>query len=113
MKGLVYVTYLAPTFINIITIYSVSNIHDVTWGSRPAGDSEADVNKRAKDMSIDYRDYRSKFLIIWLIFNAIAGGCVVIISRSNNYWYLFIFAVILMVMISSKILFSTLYIFTS
>lgn len=36
IKGCIYTIYLAPTYVNILTIFSISNIHDVTWGSRPS-----------------------------------------------------------------------------
>ena len=45
LKGVVYVIYMAPTYINIITIYSFSNISDISWGSRPAGESAQVSNK--------------------------------------------------------------------
>jgi hypothetical protein len=44
------VTFFAPTFINIVSIYSVSNIHDVTWGSRPSGTEKKVNSKRDKEM---------------------------------------------------------------
>ena len=34
LKGILYNIYLTPTYINLFTIYAISNIHDVTWGSR-------------------------------------------------------------------------------
>ena len=30
--GLIVLTFLAPTFFNIIALYSIANINDVTWG---------------------------------------------------------------------------------
>lgn len=32
----VYILML-PTFINIMQIYSMSNLHDISWGNRPTG----------------------------------------------------------------------------
>ena len=34
--GMVTYIILLPTFINIMTIYSMSNLHDISWGNRPA-----------------------------------------------------------------------------
>ena len=32
----VYILML-PTFINIMQVYSMSNLHDISWGNRPTG----------------------------------------------------------------------------
>ena len=34
--GMITYIFMLPTFINIMAIYSMSNLHDVTWGNRPA-----------------------------------------------------------------------------
>ena len=34
IKGSIYAIYLSPTYINILTIYAISNIHDISWGTR-------------------------------------------------------------------------------
>jgi len=34
--GMLTYIFMLPTFINIMAIYSMSNLHDVTWGNRPA-----------------------------------------------------------------------------
>lgn len=34
--GLVSYIFLIPTFVNIMTIYSMCNLHDVSWGNRPS-----------------------------------------------------------------------------
>ena len=39
IKGIIYLTYLSATYINIFTIFSILNIHDVSWGSRPTGEA--------------------------------------------------------------------------
>ena len=45
MKGILYVIYMAPTYINIITIYSFCNINDISWGSRPVSAYEKILDK--------------------------------------------------------------------
>ena len=54
LKGVVYVIYMAPTYINIITIYSFSNISDISWGSRPAGASAQVSSKERVRMYFKY-----------------------------------------------------------
>lgn len=34
--GLVSYILLLPTFINVMQIYSMSNLHDISWGNRPS-----------------------------------------------------------------------------
>ena len=36
---------LIPTYVNILYIYAIANLHDVTWGNRPTELSEGDKNK--------------------------------------------------------------------
>ena len=58
IKGVIYVIYLTPTYINIITIYSFSNISDVTWGSRPTGVTN-EASKEDKEKQMNFKDYFS------------------------------------------------------
>jgi hypothetical protein len=109
LKGIVYLIFLSPTYINIISLYSICNIHDISWGSRPAGDDVSKASKRDINMSIDYKNYRSQFLVVWAASNASIGFIVVLISRSGQQSYLFFFAAILTVMIGFKLICSFLH----
>ena len=88
MKGVVFSIYLAPTYINIFTIYSISNIHDVTWGSRPSAQipksNEVEKQKKSK-----YRNYRAKFLVVWIMVNVTVGYTLVYMSRNEQYKIMF------------------------
>jgi hypothetical protein len=48
LKGIVAILFLGPTYVNVFSIFSITNIHDVSWGSRPDGDSgkEEDAETR-------------------------------------------------------------------
>ena len=35
--GMTVYILMLPTFINIMQIYSMSNLHDISWGNRPTG----------------------------------------------------------------------------
>jgi len=70
-----------------MTIYAISNIHDVSWGSRPQGDSVKENNAKI-DTELEYKRYRSNFLIFWIIINTIAGYAVIWFSRTEQEWYL-------------------------
>lgn len=105
-RGVFCLIFMTPTFINIFMIYAASNIHDVSWGSRPTVKDETYANFNLQDnMSIEYRNYRSNYLIIWLIINIGAGLSVVSISRSDGkYSYLLLYIlVILTVIVALKV----------
>jgi chitin synthase len=34
--GLIAYLFMMPTFINIFQIYAMCNLHDISWGNRPA-----------------------------------------------------------------------------
>ena len=72
IKGCLYCVYLSPTYVNLITIYAISNIHDVSWGSRETLENPIfKVVERKRD--IQYKNFRSNFLIFWAIVNIAAG----------------------------------------
>ena len=95
VKGLVYVTYLSPTYVNIFTIFSISNIHDVTWGSRPAGGGSAAEVNTEKKKQIKYKDFRSQFLVIWCGVNAGVGYGISLLYNSGYNFVVFYLALFL------------------
>lgn len=103
-------TYLSPTYVNIFTIYSISNIHDVTWGSRPSihNQSEA-VKKTEKRKDTLYKDFRSKFLVFWSIINIATGVGIISLFRGGELEIIFYFAVFLMFVMVFKIVCSTIH----
>ena len=91
LKGSVYVVYLAPTYVNILTIYAISNIHDVSWGSRPDNKDkkvEARFAKMEKKREINYKNYRSNFLIIWITVNIMVADLITYSARNDHNWVL-------------------------
>jgi len=106
LKGIVYVLFMSPTYINVMSVYAVSNIHDVSWGSRPVGTETSSQSNKENKMAEEYQDFRSKFLIIWILLNNLAGFSVVVLSRSDSKFYLLIIGGILMGIILLKFLFS-------
>lgn len=105
-----YVIYLSPTYVNLFTIYAISNIHDVTWGSRPTEDSKATLFREVeKKKSILYRDYRALFLIFWCICNLSVGYTLVelyITGKGNIIFYIGLFLTSVLIF---RILLSTLH----
>lgn len=113
LKGIVYLLFMTPTYINIMSVYAVSNIHDVSWGSRPAGAVSSAVSQKEANMTAEYQDFRSKFLIIWIVANNAVGFVVVILSRDDQNLYLFAIGAVLFTTIGIKFFFSVLHVLKS
>ena len=67
---------MSPTYIVIFAMYSVLNVHDVSWGSRPAsGTKEDDVEQVRfnKKREIQYTNYRANFFMLWVVLNVVVG----------------------------------------
>jgi len=97
---------LSPTYVNIFTIYAISNIHDVTWGSRPSVDNEAFKNVEKKKMIL-YKDYRSRFLVFWTIVNIIVGNGLIYLWESGRVSIIFYIGGFLVLVMFFRILLST------
>lgn len=110
-KGVVYAIYLSPTYVNIFTIFAISNIHDVSWGSRPATTS-AKVKAAAARKDDMYKNYRSTFLIVWVAINVGVGSALVYVSRSGQDRLVQIVAVGLAGVTAFKLVFSLVHLLT-
>jgi len=108
IKGVLYSIYLSPTYINIFTIYSISNIHDVSWGSRPATQNETFAKIENKKM-IMYRNFRSRFLIFWVAVNIIIGYGFLYLWREGFEDIIFYIGAFLVGLMFFRIILSTVY----
>ena len=83
--GLFSYLFMMPTFINIMQIYAMCNLHDISWGNRPTG-QEQGTNavtsnlKKQEELKQEYQLFRAYFLYFWLIANAVFGGLTVYIT---------------------------------
>lgn len=109
LKGVVYSIYLSPTYVNIFTIFAISNIHDVSWGSRPATNN-AKVQVAAARKDEMYRNYRANFLIFWISVNIVVGGVVTYLSRNGQTYVLLAIGGFLVSVILVKLLCSCIHI---
>ena len=81
--GLISYLILIPMFANIFSIYSMANLHDISWGNRPTTGTtgteafSVDVNQQ-KVTEINYKAYRANFLFLWCCAN---GAYFVVILR--------------------------------
>ena len=103
--------FLSLTYYNIIPIYSIANIHDVTWDSENETASKASFSQSTslkKRTEINYRNYRSNFMVIWLVINFITAY--ILIIAFENYELAILGAMAFLLMINySNMLFYTIY----
>lgn len=66
LSGCFQFLYMIPSYVNIFLIYATCNIHDVTWGNRPDN-----LNEEEKRRLQEFEEYRTKWVIIWVLCNAI------------------------------------------
>ena len=78
----------------IFTIYSISNIDDISWGSRPAVNTVSDNSFKAAEnfKSQKYKNFRSNFIVFWLVINLICGFVITYLSRNGQNIILFVIA---------------------
>ena len=108
VRGVIYAVYLTPTYVNILPIYAIANIHDITWGSRPEAKKEVEHFVK-KQKELIYKNYRSKFLIIWIIINILVGYAMNILFESDYAWIILYVGSCLICILAFKILLSIFY----
>ena len=87
--GLISYLILIPMFTNIFSIYSMANLHDISWGNRPttassgteAFSAKADVQKETQ---INYKAYRANFLFLWFCANGLYFVVVLELGQSGD-----------------------------
>lgn len=71
---LVYL-FAMPAMLNVLGIYSVCNIDDVSWGNRPEkSDPNAELTEKEKKVELlnaSYKKYKWAYLIKYLVWNIV------------------------------------------
>mmetsp|Transcript_15193 Transcript_15193/g.23457 ORF Transcript_15193/g.23457 Transcript_15193/m.23457 type:complete len:300 (-) Transcript_15193:522-1421(-) len=87
MGMLIYIVML-PTFANLMAIYSMANLHDLSWGNRPsAAQASAGTNalsqnvNKQQELKTKYMMFRTQFMMFWVVCN---GLYVIIIEALVN-----------------------------
>ena len=79
------------------TIFSFCNVDDVSWG-----------NENDRKNNVDFKIYKTNFLVIWIFFNFVYGwGFYYLIQTKVNVIFINIFCLIISAVLSYKIFFST------
>lgn len=122
--GLITYILLMPTFTSIFQIYGMCNLHDISWGNRPAvvpgaaGTNQITENaKKAAELKNEYMQFRVCFLFFWILCNfgyaVLIGGFVqarVDTRNCNEPGFLLIFSLILAIGILYKVVFAAFHI---
>ena len=86
--GMFTYIFMLPTFINIMAIYSMCNLHDISWGNRPsAAAAMAQVSAVAKqqaELDKDYKMFRVNFVAYWVVGNVLWVLFLTIISNIHT-----------------------------
>ena len=115
--GLICYILLLPFFSNIMQIYSMCNLHDVSWGNRPtikAGDAKSAEQIKADRLKASYISFKYKFLVVWIILNI--GYAVLVerhaqqIAEQGGWGFIEIFAAYLGLIVVYRLVFGFLHI---
>ena len=102
--GSLTMMFLTPTFINVFVIYAIANLHDISWGTRPS--QNAGLSKKQQDQKDRFEIFRSKVLILWLLFNAGFGYAIIYLSRRGQNNYILVLAIFVGIVLWLRLLFS-------
>lgn len=95
-----------PTFINVLNIYAVVNIHEVTWGSRP--DLPTPDERKRSD---EYEHHRTRWVILWVVSNVGYYALVMGTSKDTGMYYLYVTMAIITIIYTVKFVGSIIYLF--
>ena len=116
VMGTIYNIFLAPTYVNIITIFAIANIHDITWGSRPSSTErrrEEQFEKIEREKDLQYRNFRSKFLTIWVLINTLSALIANNSARGNSSDFISAIVYFLTLIVGIKLFFCLLFFVSS
>ena len=74
--GMIAYFLMLPVYTNLMQIYSMCNLHDLSWGNRPTAGAAAGTNalsdnaKKQQELKNNYMVFRVNFLTFWIIMNA-------------------------------------------
>ena len=72
LVGWVTYMFMMPIFITVMNIYAMCNLHDISWGNRPAAADSAQLSIHAKKQAAmldNYKMFRVNAFCLWAMFN--------------------------------------------
>ena len=79
--------FLTPMYINIIMIYSISNLQDISWGNRATDDHSMDDTRK------NLEQFRAISLVVWVSINAAYGYGTEYLTRNGSNYYILVLTV--------------------
>ena len=108
---------LTPLFNSMFPIYSMCNLHDVSWGNRPTStgtEAFSAQKKTQEELASDYKVFRTYFVFFWLVANACYYIMIVQFMGADNQKgavsYLSIYSMVLSGLVAFRVIFATIYI---
>lgn len=108
---------LMPMFTNAFQIYAMCNLHDISWGNRPSttGADQLTADKKAQvNIEIDYKVFRSNFVIFWIASNLVYFVFIQQIVNGQDpgttFGYLEVFSCVLAFLVLFRFIFASIYI---
>mmetsp|Transcript_14061 Transcript_14061/g.15710 ORF Transcript_14061/g.15710 Transcript_14061/m.15710 type:complete len:189 (-) Transcript_14061:109-675(-) len=88
LLGVMFLIFLSPMYINIFIIYSMANLHDVSWGSRDTDSKKGDETRK------NLEKFRALSLIVWIFLNSAYAYGIIYISEDNGDIYIIVLTVL-------------------
>jgi chitin synthase len=123
--GYISYAFLSPFYMNVFVIFSFCNTHDVSWGNRPeslsvTGEGGLDRAEKARikaQKESDYKAFRTYMLVFWILANVLLAILITQQSRASgnngSNVFVLVFTGYIVMIISLKLVFSTMYAFQS
>ena len=81
LKGVLSFIFMTGSYVNIFLIYSICNIHDVSWGNRPDK-----MTADEKCLVDEYKNERTRWVLVWILMNASFAYLSNIVTSSGSPW---------------------------
>jgi len=101
--GSVCLVFLMPMYINIVIIYSIANLHDISWGNRETDDSKGDKTKQNLEV------FRAKSFLLFTLVNICYGYGMVFVDSDAHTIYLLSLMVLVTFTVVFKVVLATIY----
>jgi MFS family permease len=103
--GVIILLFLLPTYVNIIIIYSMANLHDVSWGNRATDDKNGEMTRR------NLEQFRALYLMVWIAMNAVYGYAIIYITETGQTYYILALTIVVSGQVMIKLVAAIIYFF--
>lgn len=105
LVGAAILVFLSPMYINIFIIYSMANLHDISWGNRDTD------TKKSMETRKNLEKFRALCLIVWIFLNAVYGYGIIYISRDSQRYYILVLTILVSGTVLMKVSFAIIHFF--